>query len=105
MSILPCVRAKTLWYRVSVVKSSTVSQNESLRDEFLVLESTWLIFFQSQAFASLLLVGLIVAFAPVNVAFAFKSQNVRGNSVEEPTVVTGDNNAASVVQDLSLIHI
>ena len=52
-----------------------------------------------QALFALFFVSGEVPFAPVDVAFAFKGQDVRGDAVEEPAIVADDDDAADVVED------
>jgi hypothetical protein len=55
----------------------------------------------AEAGFALFFVGLEIAFAPVDVAFAFEGQDVGGDAVEEPAVVADDDDAAGVVDLLA----
>ena len=57
-----------------------------------------LIRLRPQALPPLGLVGLVVPFAPDRFAVAFKSQDVRGDAVEEPAVVADDHGAAAEIE-------
>ena len=48
------------------------------------------------AFSVFFIIG-IIAFKPFDMAVAFKSQNMRGNTVEEPAIVRDDNRATGEV--------
>src|SRR3954467_15206007 len=65
----------------------------------LVLEPVRLIGGDAQTLLPLLLVGLKVPFAPVDVAFALEGQDVRSDAVEEPAVVADDHDATGVIEN------
>ena len=55
--------------------------------------------FKPKPFSTLLFIGLVIAFAPVNVTVTLKRQNVRRDAVQEPAIVAGDDHAADVIHD------
>ncbi len=65
--------------------------------QLLVLKPVRLIRRHAQAFAALVVVGLEIPFAPVDVAVPFERQNVRRQAVEEPAVVAHHHGAADEV--------
>ena len=67
--------------------------------QLLVSETRGLVLTDPQAFSPLPLVCFIIPLAPVDIAIPFKCHHVRGYPVQEPAVVTGDDDASSVVGD------
>ena len=53
----------------------------------------------AESFPALVFVSLVVAFAPVNISITFKGEDMGRNSIEEPAIVTGHDNATHVVQN------
>ena len=59
----------------------------------------WLVGLHTYSIAALSFVRLKVSFAPVNVTVTLESQNVRRDSIEEPSIVRDYHDAANEAED------
>ena len=62
------------------------------------LHSAGLVGFVAQEFASLFVIGFVVAFEPSDFAVAFKCQYMSGDAVQEPAVMSYNYRAATEVK-------
>jgi len=65
--------------------------------ELAVPDPVWLISVFAQPLLPIRFVLTIVSFIPHHFAVAFKGQNVRGDSIQEPAVVAADHSAAGEI--------
>ena len=67
--------------------------------EAFVAKPLWLVRRNAESFSTLLFISLEGSFAPMNVTITLECEDVRGQAVQEPTVVADDNNATREIQD------
>src|SRR5512138_860075 len=65
----------------------------------LVLDAVRLVGGRAEAAVAVFLVGLVVALEPHHLAVALEGEDVRGDAIEEPAVVRGDQHAAGELGD------